>query len=252
MSKKKAMTSERAREVKLRGHADAQEFAKALGIGKEFKADPKAKVDIIDNNGFRYSVKSGEKKWQIFLYGEKRFKEDPEFKAVNLSKTFLDCIRSFPIKREDYLKNKIFYKTKLQKFMIALKNKLTNRNKLRLLLNKGLFNSGEVDFLVIKENNIFHIFYNKDVLEVLTKLIIPENSKAKTKNQLDNQKVIFKIQGKTYGEIEMRNDSDVHYREVKFWLDRRLVTNLLKENIKPNRLFNDKIILYGEAIKKIK
>lgn len=161
MTKKKAMTTERAREVKLRGHADAREFAEVLGIGKEFKADPRAKKDVIDLEGYSYSVKSGEKKWQIFLYGEKRFKEDTEFKAVNLSKTFLDCLNAFPLKREDYLKNKIVYKMKLQKFMIALKNKLTNKNKLRLLLNKGLFNSGEVDFLVIKENNLFHVFLIK-------------------------------------------------------------------------------------------
>lgn len=252
MTKRKAMTSKRAREVKLRGHADAREFAEALGIGKEFKADPRAKKDVIDLEGFSYSVKSGEKKWQIFLYGEKRFKEDPEFKAVNLSKIFLDCIKVFPLKREDYLKNKIIYKMKLQKPMVVLKNKLTNKNKLRLLLNKGLFNSGEVDFLVIKDNNLFHIFYNKDVLELLTNLMVPENSKAKTKNQLDNQKVVFKIQGKTYGEIEMRNDSDIHYREVKFWLDRKLITNLLKEKIKPSKYFNDRIILYGTAIKKLK
>ncbi len=252
MPKKKAMSSERAREVKLRGHADAREFAEVLGIGKEFKKDLGAKKDVIDSEGYSYSVKSGEKKWQIFLYGEKRFKEDIEFKAVNLSKTFLDCIQAFPVQREKYLKNKLIYKMQLQRPMTVLKNKLSNKNKLRLLLNKGLFNSGEVDFLVIKDNNVFHVFYNKDVLDILINLISVENSKARSKNQLDNQKMVLKIQGKTYGEIEMRNDSEIHYREIKFWLDRNLITSLLKEKIKPFSYFNNKIILYGKAIRKLK
>jgi len=251
MPKKRAMSSERAREVKLKGHEDAREFAAALGLGKEFKADPKAKKDVIDENGYSYSVKSGEKKWQIFLYGESRFKSDTEFRAVNLSKTFLECINSFPQERARYLENKILYKIKLQKPMQKLKQKLQNKNKLRLFLNKGIFNSGEVNFLAIKDKNLFHVFYNEDVIDLLTKLFTVENSKAKAKNQLDDQKVIFKIDGKTYGEIEMRNDSDIHYREVKFWLDRNLILNLLIDKIKPNRKLNERIILYGRAINKL-
>ncbi len=48
MSKKKAMTSEKASYVKRKGHEDAREFAIALGIGKEFRSDPIAKKDVID------------------------------------------------------------------------------------------------------------------------------------------------------------------------------------------------------------
>ncbi|MEO0219236.1 MAG: hypothetical protein ABIL89_03730, partial [candidate division WOR-3 bacterium] len=53
-----------------------------------------------------------------FLYGEKRFKEDVEFKAVSLSKIFLGCINC--------LKNKIYYKRKLQ--MIRLMRKLRKKD----------------------------------------------------------------------------------------------------------------------------
>lgn len=43
MAKKKAMTHEKASEVKRMGHADAREFAESLGIGKEYRSEPQAK-----------------------------------------------------------------------------------------------------------------------------------------------------------------------------------------------------------------
>jgi len=114
-----------------------------------------------------------------------------------------------------------------------------------------MFNSGEVDFLVIKEKDIFHVFFSREVVDILTQNFEVENSKARGKNQFDDQKVIFKVQGKTYGEIEMRNDSDIHYREVKFWLDKNLIYNLLKKEITKSKEFNKRIILYGKAINKL-
>jgi hypothetical protein len=50
----------------------------------------------------------------------------------------------------------------------------------------------------------------------------------------------------------MRNDSYIHYREIKFWLDKNKTFNLLKENIKDKFRLNEKIYLYGKAIKKLK
>jgi hypothetical protein len=141
MPKKKAMTSEKASLVKIKGHVDAREFAEVLGIGKEFKCDPKAKKDVIDLEGRSYSVKSGEKKWQIFLYGETRFKEDYIFKGMDgLGDLFLDCIKSFPIKREEYLKNKILYKEKLKIPMRKLCRKLKDKRLLKAFLDKSIFN----------------------------------------------------------------------------------------------------------------
>jgi len=46
----------------------------------------------------------------------------------------------------------------------------------------------------------------------------------------------------------MRNDSEIHYREVKFWLDKKLIFGLLKSEIRQSRVFNRGIILYGGAI----
>lgn len=252
MAKKKAMTSEKASYVKRKGHKDAYEFAKCLGIGKEFRSDPRAKKDVIDSEGYSYSVKSGEKKWQIFLYGRKRFESDYTFRGMNgLGELFLQCIDSFPESRNDYLKNKVKYKTKLQKPMERLCQRLKEKRLLASFINASIFNSGEVDFLVIKEGRNFHIFWNRDVVDILTKNYEVENSKARGENQIDSQKVVFKVDGKTHGEIEMRNDSNIHYREIKFWLDKNLTFNLLKTQIKKVKSLTERIFLYGKAIKKL-
>lgn len=253
LTKKRAMTSEKASLVKRRGHQDAQEFALALEIGKEFKSDPIAKKDVIDEYGFSYSVKSGDKKWQIFLYGKSRFEKDFTFKSMNgLGELFLKCINAFPLKREDYLKNKIKYKQKLQGPMRKLAQKLSQKNLLEGFIDKAMFNSGEVDFLVIKSDDKFFVFSGREVVETLALNIVVENSKARSKNQLDDQKVIFKVEGKTIGEIEIRNDSEIHYREVKFWLDKKITFNLLKSRIKESKEMNKKIIVYGKAIKQLR
>jgi hypothetical protein len=252
MPKKKAMTSEKASFVKRKGHADAREFAEALGIGKEFKSDPTAKKDVIDSEGYSYSVKSGEKKWQIFLYGKTRFLTNFTFKSMNgLSEIFLECIESFPESRKEYLKDKRKYKEKLKEPMRKLCQKLQDKRLLAGFIDKSMFNSGEVDFLVVKEGEQFHVFWGRDVVKVLIENLEVENSKARINSQLDDQKVVFKFSGKTIGEIEMRNDSDIHYREVKFWLGKNPTLNLLKLKIFPSKEVNERLILYGTAIKKL-
>lgn len=252
MAKKKAMTSEKASYVKRKGHADAREFAELLGIGKEYRSEPQAKKDVIDLEGHSYSVKSGEKKWQIFLYGKTRFGKDYTFKGMNgLGELFLQCIESFPESRGDYLRNKELYKKCLQKPMRELCQKLKEKRVLAAFIDKSIFNSGEVDFLVIKDSEVFHVFWSREVVEALTNNYEVENSKARGKNQFDNQKVVFKVLDKTHGEIEMRNDSEIHYREIKFWLDKKLTFNLLRSQIKRVKSIADRVVLYGKAINKL-
>lgn len=252
MAKKKAMTSEKASYVKRKGHADAREFAQVLGIGKEYRSEPQAKKDVIDLEGRSYSVKSGEKKWQIFLYGRTRFETNYTFKGMNgLGDLFLRCIDTFPEMREEYLKNKKLFKERLQAPMRELCRKLKEERLLAAFIDKSMFNSGEVDFLVIKNERIFHVFWGRDVVEILKRCFEVENSKARGKNQFDDQKVIFRVSGKTYGEIEMRNDSEVHYREIKFWLDKKLIFSLLQSQINKTQNLNRRIILYGKAINKL-
>ena len=63
--RRRALTSERARWVRQSGHNDAGEFAIAIGLTRGYENDLQAKKDVIDLSGDSYSVKSGEKKWQV-------------------------------------------------------------------------------------------------------------------------------------------------------------------------------------------
>jgi hypothetical protein len=169
-----------------------------------------------------------------------------------LSEIFLECIETFPESRKEYLSDKRKYKEKLKEPMRKLCQKLQDKRLLAGFIDKSMFNSGEVDFLVIKEEEQFHVFWGRDVVKVLTENLKVENSKARISSQLDDQKVVFKFSGKTIGEIEMRNDSDIHYREVKFWLGKNQTLNLLKSKISRKRKVKGKLILYGTTINKIK
>lgn len=247
---KRAMSSEQASKVKLKGHAREKEFANLIGLDDEYKHDKKAKKDVIDFNGDGHSVKSGEW-WQIFLYSANRIKSDYGFLAMNgMGELILECLNAFPEKREDYEKDKNFYKNKLKIPMQALCDKLQNKNRLKAFLSKAIFNGGEVQFLtVFAADDLIYIFYFEDVVDILANFLTVENSKARQSGQFDKQKVLFKY-GVNVGEIEARNDSITHYREIKFRFNAAKITNLLKEKIKNYDKFNEKIYRYGKAIKK--
>ena len=78
-----ASASEQAREYRQAGHDASLEFALLIGMDRDYKRDPAAKKDVIDPSGDAHSVKSGQKKWQIFLYRRNRFIEDDGFQALN-------------------------------------------------------------------------------------------------------------------------------------------------------------------------
>ena len=111
--KRRAMTSENARMVRQRGHDAEKEFACIIG-GKTHGSGKKK--DVIDKRGDIHSVKSGEKKWQIFLYGYNRLMTDIDFQGSNFLR---DCLNCFPSSRDKYLLNKIKFKELLT---IAMKN----------------------------------------------------------------------------------------------------------------------------------
>ncbi len=121
-----------------------------------------------------------------------------------------------------------------------------------IFLLEALFHSSEVDYFTVKEGNIFHIFDANEVMETINSAVDLVNSKAAQEDQVDDQKVIFKLSDAnvTIGEIEMRNDSNVHFRQMKFWMDRERILHLLKNKIKPIKQKTARIITYGKAIKR--
>lgn len=242
--KRRAMTSENARRVRQQGHDAEEEFANLIG-GKTHGSGKKK--DVIDKRGDIHSVKSGDKKWQIFLYRYQRLREDIDFQAAEI---LIKCLECFPESRQDYIENKNKYKAMLSKVMKSLKNYLNFGNNKKIFFKKAFLNNGEVDYLTIKENENFHVFDGNEVINILDRLTRVENSMAQRSGQVDEQKVIFKLisNGTTIGEIELRNDSNVHYKEIKFWMDREKTLRLLKEEMANTRVRYGKVIVHGRAI----
>lgn len=255
--KKKAMTSEQARTVRQAGHDDARQFACLIGLPSDYQNDPQAKKDVIDLAGDAHSVKSGAKKWQIFLYAPSRFENDAIFKRLNgLGQLLLNCLNVFPNEFLKYKQNKTYFKKLLKEPMQILKEKLQNKETLEAFFGKSFFNAGEVSYLTIKHDNCFYVFRNDDVIKILTESIDVKNSEGE-------QKVIFKIKNNnlktasrfpsiTIGEIEMRNDSDVHFKEIKFWMSKDKTFELLKNNLSLVKELKSKMFVYGKALKTFK
>lgn len=251
---KKAMTSEQARCVRQAGHDDAKGFARLIGLPEDYQNDPQAKKDVIDLSGDAHSVKSGVKKWQIFLHSPSRFERDTIFKRLNgLGQLLSDCLNFFPNQFEIYKKNKKRYKNLLKEPMQRLKERLQNKETLKVFLEKSFFNAGEVAYLTIKNNNFFHVFRDNDVVKILTDNITVENSVGeqkvifKTKNT--NEKTLKRFPMVTIGETEMRNDSKVHFKEIKFWMGKDKTFNLLEQNVLPAKKVKARLVLYGKSLK---
>jgi len=251
LKKTRASTSDQARQYRQQGHDDALLFALTIGLEKDYKNDHKAKKDVIDPSGDAHSVKSGKKKWQIFLYGLGRFESDSFFKVMNgMGQLLIDCIKSFPKSFDEYQSNKASAKEKLRPHMVALAEKLKNKNRLKAFISKSMFNGGEVNYLTILDDDMFHVFWGKEVEQVMADNIEVTNSQARQLGQFPEQKVVFKYQGVNLGEIEMRNDSKGHYREIRFNMNKPKAMKLLYKNIITKKYFNDNVIVYGDAIKK--
>lgn len=245
------MSSERARSVRQAGHDDATEFAKQIGLSSDYNNDKQAKKDVIDPFGDAHSVKSGKKRWQIFLYHRSRFERDSAFQTMNgIGQIFIQCLQLFPDNFSEYKSNKNLFKQKLRIYMIELKNRLSEKRRLKSFLEKSFFNGNEVKYLTIKVENQFHVFHAQDVVESISANCIVENSKARREGEISEQKVLIKFENTNLGEIEIRNSSPNHYREVLFVVNRKKAEELLFSKIKTAKIYAENVILHGLAIKK--
>ena len=245
IKKSRASSSDEARRYRQQGHDDALRFALAIGLKKDYENDAKAKKDVIDPSGDAHSVKSGEKKWQIFLYSEKRFEE---FRVMNgMGQLLIECIKSFPETFEEYQHNKVKAKEKLRPHMVALAEKLQDKHRLKAFIEKSMFNGGEVNYLTVYEKNKFHVFWGKEVEKIMADNFKVTNSKARQAGQFPEQKVIFRFEDTNLAELEMRNDSPIHYREIRFNMYKPKAMKLLFSKITTTQNYNKKVILYGEA-----
>ena len=247
VKKSRASSTEKAREIRQQGYDDALLFALSIGLKEDYKNDAKAKKDVIDPSGDAHSLKSGQKKWQIFLYRRSRFED---FRAMNgMGELLINCIDSFPKSFNDYQGNKPEAKEKLRPHMVDLANKLQDKYRLKAFISKSMFNSGEVNYLTVYDKNKFHVFWGKEVEQVMADNLEIANSQARQKGRFPEQKVIFKYEGVNLAELEMRNDTTTHYKEIRFNMIKPKAMKLLYSKITVKQNYNDDVILYGEAIK---
>jgi len=248
---KRGLTTEGAREVRIKGYQDALAFALLIGLDSDYKNDIVAKKDVIDLSGDAHSIKSGTKKWQIFLYGINRFQKDDFFQTMNgIGQLLIKCIEAFPATIEEYEKNKQASKERCRIPMKELKELFQEKRRVRSFINKAMFNGGEVNYLTVKDKDKYHVFLSEDVITAFADSVVVENSKAISKNQTPEQKVIFKYNNKNLAELEMRNDSELHYRQVRFNMIKPRMMLLLYDKIPFSKLFNDNVLVYGKAGKK--
>ncbi len=125
---KRGLSSEGARQVRQKGHDDALQFALLIGLDSDYRNDVVAKKDVIDPSGDAHSVKSGVKKWQLFLYGLNRFSKDDFFQTMNgIGQQLIKCIESFPENFDNYLIDKISAKESCRTPMRDLKDLLQEK-----------------------------------------------------------------------------------------------------------------------------
>ena len=217
---------------------------------RDYRNDTHAKKDVIDPAGDAHSVKGGRKKWQIFLYGRSRFETDDGFQALNgVGSLLIHCIDAFPPRYEDYRGNENAAKERLRTPMRELKDRFQRKALLRAFLRKAIFNGGEVDYLTILDEGIFHVFLNNDVINAMGEHFIVENSGSRGNNPPE-QKVLFKHNDRNVGELEMRNDSLRHYQEVRFNMNKLPAVALLMDNAVRRNNYSDRVIVYDGAIRK--
>ena len=249
----RASSPDRARTYRQAGHDNALRFALELGLGEDYRNDPQAKKDVIDPSGDAHSVKSGSTNWQLFLYGRNRFLTDDGFLALNgVGGLLVHCIDAFPPSYEGYRQNPAAAKERLKTPMRELKDRFQRKALLRGFLMKSIFNGGEVNYLTILSEDLFHVFLNTDVVQLMGECFEVVNSKARNQSETDDQKVLFRHEGLNVGELEMRNDSTTHYQEVRFNMRIKPAIKLIFENILLAKMLEDSdmVAIHGNAVKR--
>ena len=283
INRRRAPSSKVSREKKLGGHTNEAEYAALIG-GNTIKGTGKG--DVQDKSGKLHSVKSG-KKWQVFLYRHDRIEKSKYLselrpcldaftkdydryvgdrtKCIEL-KEFLVEERgrdAVSLMSNDVVKEKlgpneyVKAKERLAEATRRVCRKLQDKAFLARFLAEALFNGPEVSYLAVKDGATFRVFSRSDVLRVLTDELSPANSRAghvPEDYNVDGQKVLLRYskgdKEKNIVEIEIRNDSEQHYREVRFnMFSKDFLALLLGENAAlESRKLRDGVILYGTAI----
>lgn len=246
ISKPHGMTSDKAWRVKTRGNRKEDIFADLI---KGIVIKGTKKPDVMNAYHQYFSIKgSSEKKGgegrdgriQVFMYNPSRFEKEQDFPAGSIIKDIFSC---YPKTHQEYQEQKEEVKKKIAEQMIRLKEFLLDNDNRIKFLDRAFFDR-KVDFLVIYDDEIFHIFDKDEVWKVLLENLEVENNKT-------NQKVVFKY-GNIVAEVEMRTTDDGKYPTIFMPLNKRIALNLFLEKITKKNELSNYLWLYGNAIKKYK
>lgn len=129
-------------------------------------------------------------------------------------------------------------------------------------LREALFNNYEVKYLVVKDttyekDDFFKVFEREDVVKILGEKLLPANSTSGNvpiDYNVSGQKTLLtyckeKDKRKNIVEIEIRNDSKIHYRQVRFNMYSSDTLFLLTRDLTcfQKTIFGEKVFLYGNA-----
>lgn len=246
VSKPHGMTSDKASRVKVRGNRKEDLFAQLIG-GITIKGTKKQ--DVINKYEQCFSIKGGGEvkggegrkgRIQVFMYNPSRFEKEQDFPAGSIIKDIFSC---YPATYQEYQNSKEEVKNKIAVQMKRLKEYLLNDDNRAKFLDRAFFDR-KVDFFVIYDDDIFHIFDKEEVWDVILKNLKVENSSS-------NQKVVLK-QDVICAEIEMRTTDDGKYPTIFMPMSKRIIFDLLTDKIKNKKELTRNLWLYGNAIKKYK
>jgi len=245
MHKKKAMSSEKASIVKKAGHTNEDEFASLIG-GEVVPG--RGKTDVV-KNGNNFSLKKVCKRIQFALYSRNSKCWTESSPSAMICKGILTI---YPESYEEYKGNKDHYKSLLQNKMVAFKDHLSNVTNLKEYLSLVFTNSGEVDFIVMKDGTNQYVFKAMEAIDTIIKVANVVNSKARKAGDRAEQKVLVTIpKSKGYKnllELEIRNSSAGHYAEFLCVCNRDSLFELLTSFISEEAVFKNNIIVRGQAI----
>ena len=246
VSKPHGMTSDKASRVKTRGNRKEDIFANLI---KGIVIKGTKKQDVMNPYEQCFSIKGGGEvrggdgrkgRIQIFMYNPSRFEKEKDFPAGSIIKEIFNC---YPPTYQEYQDSKEDVKKKIAVQMQNLKEYLLNDNNRAIFLDRAFFDR-KVDFLVIYDDEIFHIFDKTQVWDIILKNL-------KVKNSSSSQKVVFKTDV-ICAEIEMRTTNDGKYPTIFMPMNKRIIFDLLTSKIKGKKELTPYLWLYGNAIKQYK
>jgi hypothetical protein len=174
------------------------------------------------------------------MYNPSRFEKEKDFPARDIIQKIFDC---YPKTYQEYQDTKSAVKAKISSCMKELKDFLLNDQDRAKFLDRAFFDR-KVDFFVIYDDDIFHIFDKNEVWTIILNNLKVENSSS-------NQKVVFKTDV-ICAEIEMRTTDDGKYPTIFMPMSKRVIFDLLSRNIKQKKELTRFLWLYGNAIKNYK